>query len=163
CVFGGKLSALRWPERELVEVPAARVYSEPVRPLAPAADELSAQAAADVMLDYEDVGGRRFVDTKLMRRVVVREENAAAALEVRRRCATGPEWLMSLPPTMSPVETSLAEGYLERPEEAFQFFRDRGQQTVMLEEKHMGSRAVIALCRDDDVARRRFGVIGSET
>jgi protein phosphatase len=32
CVFGGKLTALRYPERELVEVPAARVYMEPVRP-----------------------------------------------------------------------------------------------------------------------------------
>ncbi|HVY89250.1 MAG TPA: AAA family ATPase [Hyphomonadaceae bacterium] len=26
CVFGGKLTALRWPERELVSVPAARAY-----------------------------------------------------------------------------------------------------------------------------------------
>lgn len=33
CVFGGKLTALRWPERELVEVPAARTYCEPTRPL----------------------------------------------------------------------------------------------------------------------------------
>ena len=33
CVFGGSLTALRYPERELVSVPAAKVYSEPVRPL----------------------------------------------------------------------------------------------------------------------------------
>ena len=33
CVFGGKLTALRWPENEIVSVPAARVYSEPIRPL----------------------------------------------------------------------------------------------------------------------------------
>jgi protein phosphatase len=33
CVFGGKLTALRWPERELVQVPAARRYAEPARPL----------------------------------------------------------------------------------------------------------------------------------
>lgn len=33
CVFGGKLTALRWPERELVSVPAGRVYFEPKRPL----------------------------------------------------------------------------------------------------------------------------------
>lgn len=32
CCFGGKLSALRWPEKEIVSVPAAEVYSEPVRP-----------------------------------------------------------------------------------------------------------------------------------
>ena len=29
CVFGGKLTALRYPEKELVSVPAARVYYEP--------------------------------------------------------------------------------------------------------------------------------------
>lgn len=28
CVFGGKLTALRYPERELVSVPAARTYYE---------------------------------------------------------------------------------------------------------------------------------------
>jgi protein phosphatase len=33
CVFGGKLTALRWPERELVSVTAARAYALPRRPL----------------------------------------------------------------------------------------------------------------------------------
>lgn len=32
CCFGGKLTALRWPEREIVTVPAADVYTMPVRP-----------------------------------------------------------------------------------------------------------------------------------
>lgn len=32
CCFGGKLSALRWPEREVVSVPAARVYTASMRP-----------------------------------------------------------------------------------------------------------------------------------
>ncbi len=33
CVFGGRLTALRWPERELVSVPAAREYYAPAKPL----------------------------------------------------------------------------------------------------------------------------------
>ena len=33
CVFGGKLTALRYPERELVEVTAQKVWSEPSRPI----------------------------------------------------------------------------------------------------------------------------------
>lgn len=33
CVFGGKLTALRYPEQELVSVPATRTYCEPMRPL----------------------------------------------------------------------------------------------------------------------------------
>lgn len=32
CCFGGKLTALRWPEREVVSVPAARMYEQPGRP-----------------------------------------------------------------------------------------------------------------------------------
>jgi protein phosphatase len=35
CVFGGKLTALRYPELELVSIPAARIYTEPVRPVVP--------------------------------------------------------------------------------------------------------------------------------
>src|SRR5262249_23223773 len=39
CVFGGALTALRYPERELKSVPAAEVYYQPARPLVePGAD-----------------------------------------------------------------------------------------------------------------------------
>ncbi|AAZ56625.1 hypothetical protein JCM3263A_12250 [Thermobifida fusca] len=33
CVFGGRLTALRYPEREIVSVPAERVWFPPTRPL----------------------------------------------------------------------------------------------------------------------------------
>jgi diadenosine tetraphosphatase ApaH/serine/threonine PP2A family protein phosphatase len=36
CVFGGRLTALRWPERTLVSVPARRVYAESARRFLPA-------------------------------------------------------------------------------------------------------------------------------
>ena len=163
CVFGGKLTALRWPERELVEVVAERTWYEPLRPLADPDGGRGAQADADDLLDIEDVTGRRWIDTELKGRLVVAEENAAAALEVMSRFALAPQWLCYLPPTMSPVETSAREGWLERPEEAFAFYRSRGVERVVCEEKHMGSRAVIALCRDDCAARERFGVQGVET
>src|SRR5256885_5899205 len=44
CVFGGQLTALRWPEKELVSVPAHATYAEPARPFLPegsSAPELS--------------------------------------------------------------------------------------------------------------------------
>jgi protein phosphatase len=45
CVFGGRLSALRYPEREVVSVPAAREYAESKRPfLSTPSTELSASA-----------------------------------------------------------------------------------------------------------------------
>lgn len=157
CVFGGKLTALRWPEQELVSVPAARVYYEPMRPLAPVNGDRSGQAIADDMLDFEDVSGRRWIDTRYMKRIVIAEENAAAAIEAMSRFALAPQWLIHLPPTMSPVETSPQDGWLERPEEAFAFYKSRGIKTVVVEEKHMGSRALLAVCREADVAPRRFG------
>jgi protein phosphatase len=163
CVFGGKLTALRWPEKTLVEVPALQVWCEPMRPLAPETAGRSGQATADDVLDREDVSGRRWIDTELRGRVVVAEENAAAALEAMSRFAVAPQWLAYLPPTMSPSETSAAEGWLERPEEAFAHFRERGVAEVVCEEKHMGSRAVIALCRDTEAARRRFDARDAET
>jgi len=163
CVYGGKLTALRWPEKELVSVPAAKTYYESERPLAQAQEARSAQAEADDLLDMEDVTGRRWIDTELRGRIVVAEENAAAALEVMSRFAIAPQWLAYLPPTMSPCETSTVEAWLERPEEAFAHYRERGIEQVVCEEKHMGSRVVIALCRDDAVARSRFGTTGSET
>src|SRR6266571_563852 len=48
CVFGGKLTALRYPEKEFVSVPAARTYCEPARPFLPEeAPKLTAQQAHD--------------------------------------------------------------------------------------------------------------------
>src|SRR5438046_8622588 len=94
CVFGGKLTALRYPEKELVSVPAARTYYEPTRPLtAPA-------PARDDLLDVSDVLGKRLVETPLAGKVTIREENATAALEVMSRFAIDPHWLIYLPPTM---------------------------------------------------------------
>jgi protein phosphatase len=158
CVFGGRLTALRYPERELVSVPAARTYYAPARPLADVAPPaLSTQQQLDDVLDLDDVIGKRFITTRL-RNVTIREGNAAAALEVMSRFATNPKWIIYLPPTMSPSETSQKPGLLEHPSEAFAFFRSQGVGRVVCEEKHMGSRAVAIVCRDAEIARSRFGV-----
>lgn len=162
CVYGGKLTALRWPERELVQVQAAQVYCEPARPLVEVRAPLSAQHADDDVLDLEDVVGKRQVDTRLHHKVTVREENAVAALEVMSRFAANPHWLVYLPPTMSPPQTSKLPGRLEHPLEAFDYFRQQGVVKVVCEEKHMGSRAVVAVCRDAQAAQRRFGVTTGE-
>ncbi|CAM5389058.1 polynucleotide kinase-phosphatase [Streptomyces canus] len=156
AVFGGKLTALRWPERELVDVPAERVWYEPAKPL-----KSEAPGGQDGRpLDLADVHGRRAVETRHAGRVAVREENAAAALEVMSRFAVDPRLLPYLPPTMAPTATSRAEGFLEHPEEAFAQYAADGVERVVCEEKHMGSRAVALVCRDAETARRRFGVDG---
>jgi polynucleotide kinase-phosphatase len=165
CVFGGRLTALRWPEREFVSVPAARTYCEPARPFLPAdqqAPTLTAQHSHDDLLDAEDVLGKRIVSTRLRGSVTIREAHATAALEVMSRFAADPKWLVYLPPTMSPCETSAEPGLLEHPAEAFAYYRTQGVPQVVCEEKHMGSRAVVVVCRDEQTARERFGVTGGE-
>ena len=163
CVFGGKLTALRYPEQELVSVLAERTYYESAKPfLSPQKESqpsLSAQQRHDELLDIEDVLGKRIIHTALHGNVTVREENASAALEVMSRFAANPKWLIYLPPTMSPSETSLRPGLLEHPAEAFSYFLAEGVPRVMCEQKHMGSRAVVIVCRDEEAARKRFGVV----
>ncbi|MEU0567687.1 polynucleotide kinase-phosphatase [Nonomuraea sp. NPDC005983] len=151
CVFGGELTALRYPERELVSVPAEKVWYEPAKPLAGAVRD-------PAMLDINDVQGTRHVETRFGARVKVMEENAAAALEVMSRFAVDPRWLVYLPPTMAPPETSSLDGHLEHPNEAFEEFAAHGVAEVVCEEKHMGSRAVAVLARTPEVAAARFGV-----
>ena len=94
------------------------------------------------LLDIEDVRGQRLVTTGLHRTVTIREENAAAALEVMSRFAANPKWLIYLPPTMSPSETSKREGLLEHPAEAFAYDRASAVSHAVVEQKHMGSRAI---------------------
>jgi protein phosphatase len=164
CVFGGKLSALRYPEKEVVAVPAEQVYYEPAKPFLDA-DQLPptlegvGRRDPDV-LDIADVIGRRVVETSHHGRVTVAADNATAALEVMSRFAVDPRWLLYLPPTMSPVATSTRPGLLEHPAEAFSAYRAEGIAKVVCEEKHMGSRAVVLLCRDEAVASARFGAPG---
>src|SRR5439155_13546542 len=47
CVFGGKMTAFRYPERELVSVHAKQVYAVPARPF------------LDIGADLTDDGGRK--------------------------------------------------------------------------------------------------------
>ena len=162
CVFGGKLTALRYPEKELVSVPALRTYYESAKPFLPEEDKapaFTAQQQYDDVLDIDDVIGKRFISTGLHRTVTIREENSIAALEVMSRFAADPKWLIYLPPTMSPTETSREPDLLEHPAEAFAHYRHQGEGRVVCEEKHMGSRAVVIVCRDHEAARKRFGII----
>jgi polynucleotide kinase-phosphatase len=152
CVFGGKLTALRYPESELVSVAAHEVWYEPTRPL------VTEVTREPDVLDLTDVIGRRIVETEHHGRVSIREDQAAAAIEVMSRFAVDPRWLLYLPPTMSPVATSPLPDMLEHPREAFADYQRDGVKDVVCEEKHMGSRAVVLVCRDSGL--KRFGIDG---
>ena len=160
CVFGGKLTALRYPEKELVSVPAHQTYYEPAKPLL---DEMDKPAPTqthgyDDILDINDVLGKRVISTRLHRNLTIREENAITALETISRFAVNPKWLIYLPPTMSPTETTNKSDLLEHPAEGFAYYHKRGIVDVIWQEKHMGSRAILVICRDPETARKRFGI-----
>ncbi|MCL1839208.1 MAG: polynucleotide kinase-phosphatase [Propionibacteriaceae bacterium] len=156
CVFGGKLSAMRYPEKEVVQIPAARVYCDPIRPLETTARESDFLNASDVL-------GKRIIETSWLGRITIQAEQAAGAFEVMNRFALPPQQLAYLPPTMSPVETSKLEDYLEHPLEAFDYFNRQGVTEVICEEKHMGSRAVVWVFRKDAASATGNGSIHTRT
>jgi protein phosphatase len=161
CVFGGRLTALNYPERTVVSVPAARVYHAPARPFPAVSGSGTAASREPEVLDIGDVSGSRVIETAYLPRVGVRDAHAAAALEVMSRFAIDPRWLLYLPPTMSPVATATRDDLLEHPDQAFDAYRADGVASVLCEEKHMGSRAVLLVCRSPDDARARFGLPGA--
>ena len=171
CVFGGRLTAIKYPERALVSVPAARVYHPPAKPFPAVSAPVPARREPDVLdaplLDIGDVSGSRVVETSYLPRVGIRDAHAAAALEVMSRFAIDPRWLLYLPPTMSPPAAAAASAssatqadgdLLEHPDQAFSAYRADGVAEVVCEEKHMGSRAVLLVCRSPEDASSRFGV-----
>ncbi|WP_402373978.1 polynucleotide kinase-phosphatase [Isoptericola rhizosphaerae] len=157
-VFGGRLTALRYPEKEIIQVPALREYYEPVRPLAAPVPDREPTA-----LSIDDVTGTRWLFTEHAGKVKIPEENAAAALEVMSRFAVDPRWLVYLPPTMSPAPTSSLDGFLEHPDQAFAAYAKQGVTEVVCEEKHMGSRAIAVVAKDADAAAKRFGIADGST
>ena len=152
-VFGGELTALRYPEQEIVAVPAEQQWYEPIRPLSPPPGDRESS-----VLEITDVLGTRWLQTEHAGKIKIEEENAAAALEVMSRFAVDPRWLVHLPPTMSPVATSTVDDYLEHPHQAFDEYAGWGVRSVVCEEKHMGSRAIAVVTRDSATAEQRFGI-----
>ena len=114
----------------------------------------------DDPLEITRLIGRNRVQTAMQGFISIPDANAAAALETMSRFAADPRWLVYLPPTMSPCETSRRPDALEHPDEAFAYFKSSGVETVICEEKHMGSRAVVVLGRDEAAIQRRFGIEG---
>lgn len=159
CVFGGRLTALRYPESEIVDVGANAVHWAPEQPMG------YGDSTADTLLRSElalaDVTGKRVIRTRFGGSVTIREEHAAAALEIMSRFAVDPRWLRYLPPTMSPVG-SRNRDLLEDPRAAFAYYAELGVAEVICERKHMGSRGILVVTRDDGAARVAFdGVDGA--
>lgn len=151
CVFGEKLTAYSYPEGRILSVKAHKAYYKFFKPLQKVYEDRES-------LHIEDVLGKRHIFTNLYPSITIEEGNSSAALESISRFAADPRWLIYLPPTMSPCETSKIDGILEHPIEAFSYYKSNGIEKVVCEEKHMGSRAMIIICKDTKVCRKRFTI-----
>jgi protein phosphatase len=162
CVFGGQLTALRYPERELVAVDAEKTHYEPARPLDASPANLSHQHEDDEYLYLSDVTGKRYISTQLGGTIKIEADRSASALEAMSRFCVHPKWINYLPPTMSPPTSSQLEDFLEHPQEAFDYYRKQGAGEVICEEKHMGSRAVVQIGKDPQAIQSAFGITTGE-
>lgn len=151
CVFGGKLTSYSYPEGKILSVNAYETYYKPFKPI-----EKTYEERGDLYI--EDVLGKKHISTRLNPSITISEGNSSAALESISRFSVDPRWMIYLPPTMSPCETSKIENVLEHPIEAFNYYKSNEVEKVVCEEKHMGSRAVIIVCKDEEACRKRFTI-----
>lgn len=154
CVFGGELTALRYPEQEFISVKAKQVYMENDK--FQLEEEKDVHCKVDHTLSVHDLPSR--IETRYLKNIRIREEQKARAIETMSQSAIMPQWLIYLPPTISPSESSKLDSYLEHPSEAITYYQQVGVEKVICEVKHMGSRAMIIVCQNDQVAIDRFGL-----
>ena len=165
CVFGGALTALRVPERELISVPAAKRYFDPRKPLALRMSHatIAGESVPDDVPDLDALRTCGVVKTRFHHDVAVPAQQVFAVVEMLSRHCVDPRWLVYLPPVTSPVDASVRGGTLEHPEEAFAYYLRKGFSQVVCQAKHEGVRVVVVLCRDADVARSVFRVTDGRT
>lgn len=143
CVYGGSLTALRYPERELVSIPATRVYYKRAseRQEADRATVLSTRLDGDVRLGAAELAAAEGVVGE-------------GGLDLR--------WLVSLPPPVPPGPVTTKGDLLEHPEDTFWAYAETGVEEVVCEYQHAGDPAVAVLCRDAAAAEHRFGLTAEE-
>lgn len=160
CVFGGALTALRYPEREIISVPAAKRYFEPKKPLVARLSQSGsaedAPSACGITLDVLRAGG--VIKTRFRYDIAIPEEpHLLAAVESLSRFGVDPRWLVYVPSSPSPVDPSHRPGVLEHVEDALAYYQRHGIEHLVCQEKHAGIPVVVIVCRNESTARTVFG------
>ncbi|MBU5353501.1 polynucleotide kinase-phosphatase [Paenibacillus barcinonensis] len=152
-VFGGMLTAWRMPERESVSVTAKQDYARDAD--SPLKRWEQQRFAPPNIRKFKD---GFTVQTESRLNVTVQGELAQTALDTFSHYTVPLEELVYIPPTMSPPPGECSvEGYMEHPQDAFRYYRSQGVTRMVAEKKHMGSRAVLLLFRDEQAAIQRVG------
>ncbi|PJN91115.1 polynucleotide kinase-phosphatase [Bacillus sp. mrc49] len=153
AVFGGALTAFRYPEGEVISVQASQNHSGD--------DENPLKEWERNRLNPPNIG--RFINgysvlTEKMGEIKVQQDIVKSAIDKLSHHTIPIEQLIYIPPTMSPTPSpSSAAHYLEHPREAIDYYRSNGIQTMIAEKKHMGSRAILFLFRDKEASKTYTG------
>ncbi len=150
AVFGGSLTAYSFPERKFISVKAKQDYS--------GMEDNPLKEWEQKRLDPPNI--IRFIEgyhvlTTDYGEVKIFSELAKPAVDAVSHFTIPIEELVYIPPTMSPApKTSELDNYLEHPIEAFQYYKSNGINKLVVEKKHMGSRAVMLLFKNKDIAKQ---------
>ncbi|MFF2588047.1 polynucleotide kinase-phosphatase [Peribacillus butanolivorans] len=153
-VFGGALTAFRYPEGEFISVQASQDFS--------GADDNPLREWEKNRLNPPNIG--KFINgysvlTEKMGEIKIHQDIVKPAIDTVSHFTIPIEQLIYIPPTMSPTPSpSSLENYLEHPKEAIDYYRGHGIQTMIAEKKHMGSRAILFLFKDTEAAKKHTGI-----
>ncbi|MDN4492918.1 polynucleotide kinase-phosphatase [Ureibacillus aquaedulcis] len=152
-VFGGELTAFRYPEKEFVAVQAKKDYYEGLNnPLM----ELKKKRLNPPNI-AKFIGGFT-VSTNELGQIKIPKEYALSTIDSVSHYTVPIEGLVYIPPTMSPTPAvSALKNYLEHPKEAIDYYRSMGVERMVAEKKHMGSRGILFLFKDSEVGRKYVG------
>lgn len=159
-VFGGELTALRYPEKEFVSVKAKKDYSD--------ADSYPFKELEKKRLNPPNLA--KFINgysvlTDDFGEIQIPKEYAIPSIDTVSHFTVPIEELVYIPPTMSPTPLpSAVDDYLEHPKEVIEYFRSMGVERMVAEKKHMGSRGILMLFNNKEsglkyVGRETLGVI----
>ncbi|WP_079526525.1 AAA family ATPase [Solibacillus isronensis] len=155
-VFGGELTAFQYPEQTFKSVKAFANYAGTEdNPILEAKNKrFSPPNVAQFINGFA-------VHTTRGYEITIPKENALAAMDTFSHYTLPLEQVIYIPPTMSPTpQTSALPDYLEHPAEAFHYYKKNGIQKMIAQKKHMGSRAVIFIAKNKEVAKE---LINSES
>ena len=163
-VFGGQLTAFRYPEQSFVAVDALHNYvGNKENPLIEAKSKRFSPPKASHFVNGFTV------HTEKGEAIAIQKEKALAAMDTFSHYTLPLEQVLYIPPTMSPTpQTSALKDYLEHPAEAFDYYKKNGVTQMVAEKKHMGSRAVIFIAKDKNITKQllnhdALGVITTRT
>jgi hypothetical protein len=98
------------------------------------------------------------IQTSLVPSISLASVQQAHALEMSAKMDIDPRWLVYLPAAVASVQSSSPADELEDPRAALAYYAGEQIEKAVVEQKHMGSRAIVVLCRTSKIALERFGV-----